>query len=397
MSKFFFSPSNIAAGFVAVLIGFSSSAAIVFQAATMAGATASEISSWLFALGLGLSGLCIGLSFYYRQPILMGWSTPGAALLATSLSGVSMPEAVGAFMFAAALTVIAGASGLFKKIIVHIPKSLTSAMLAGILFHFGMNAFDAMQRQSFLVFSMMLAYLIGKRFFSRYVIIFVLCVGVLNAYAQGLFHIESVHFSFSTPIFTAPQFSLATLISVGIPLFVVTMTSQNVPGITVLNSAGYSPAISPIISWSGIVTLLLAPFGCYSLSIAAMTAAICCSPECDANPANRYKACLISGLCWLCIGLLGATVVTLLFSFPREFIIALAGLGVLSTITNSMTVALQNETEREPALITILVAASGLSLFGVGSAFWSLLAGILASTFLNWKKREIVAVGTSAA
>ena len=392
----FFSLSNIAAGFVAVLIGFTSSAVIVFQAATNAGASPAEISSWLFALGLSLASTCIGLSLYYRQPILTGWSTPGAVLLATSLAGVSMPEAIGAFMFAAFLVILSGATGLFERVMAHIPRSLTSAMLAGILLHFGMNVFVAMQDQFPLVCTMITTYLIGKRYFPRYVIILVLITGTCSATMQGLFHLDDVHFALSTPIFTYPVFTLSTLISVGIPLFIVTMTSQNVPGIAVIHASGYKPPISPLITWTGIANLIFAPFGCYSISLAAITAAICTGPEADSNPAHRYKSTLIAGFFWLLIGSFGATVVALFFAFPRELTLAIAGLAIFSTIGSSLKVALEEETQREPAVITILVSASGFSLLGIGAAFWGLFAGIIASLLLNWKKRERAVVGNAA-
>ncbi len=393
----YFSFSNIAAGFVAVLVGFTSSAVIVFQAATTAGASPAEISSWLFALGLSLASSCIGLSLYYRQPILTGWSTPGAVLLVTSLSGVPMPEAIGAFIFAACLTVLSGITGLFERIMAHIPRSLTSAMLAGILLHFGMNVFTAMQDQFSLVCTMLTTYLIGKRYFPRYVIILVLIAGVCTASIQGLFHLENVHFALSTPIFIVPVFSLSTLISVGIPLFIVTMTSQNVPGIAVIHASGFKPPISPLITWAGIANLVFAPFGCYSISLAAITAAICTGKEADTNPAYRYKSTIIAGLCWLFIGSFGATIVALFFAFPRELTLTIAGLAIFSTIGSSLNAALENESQREPAIITILVSASGMTLFGISAAFWGLFAGVFASMLLNWKKREKIALESSTA
>lgn len=384
----YFSFSHLATGFVAVLVGFTSSAVLVFQAAEMAGASAAEISSWLFALGMSMAVTCIGLSLYYRTPILTGWSTPGAALLATSLSGVSMPEAIGAFIFAALLTVITGITGLFEKAISHIPRSLASAMLAGILIHFGMNIFTAMQQQFTLIGAMLLIYLIGKRFFPRYVIIFVLLCGIFVAELEGLFHLDNFNFSLATPIFTWPEFSLSTLISVGIPLFLVTMTSQNIPGIAVLNASGYHPPISPVISFIGVINVFLAPFGSYSFSLAALTAAICTSKEADLKPEKRYKSTIFAGICWFLIGIFGATIVTLFFAFPKELVIAIAGLALLGTIGNSLKIALDEEKHREPALITVLVSASGVTLFGVGAAFWGLIAGILSALILNGRKKE---------
>jgi benzoate membrane transport protein len=363
---------------------------IVFQAATNAGANPAEISSWIFALGLSIALTSIGFSLYYRMPILTGWSTPGAALLATSLSGISMPEAIGAFIFAAALTIISGITGIFQKVMEHIPRALTSAMLAGILLNFGINVFTAMQHQAPMVGTMLLTYLLGKRFFPRYVIILVLMMGIAMASAQGLFRMDQCHIAFSTPIFQMPIFSLPALMSIGIPLFVVTMTSQNIPGIAVLNNSGYKPSISPIIGLTGLANLIFAPFGCYSISLAAITAAICTGKEADQNPRQRFKATIFAGICWTIIATFGATVVAIFFAFPNELILSIAGLALFSTIGSSINVALGTEEHREAAIITILVSASGLSLFGIGAAFWGLIAGIFSSVLLNWNKEEPV-------
>ncbi len=391
----YFSLANMTAGFVGVLVGFTSSAVLVFQAATAAGANQAEISSWLLALGLGIAITCIGLSYRYKAPILIGWSTPGAALLVTSLAGVSMPEAIGAFIFAAILTFIVGITGLFERAINHIPKSISAAMLAGILLHFGINIFSAMQDQFSLVFIMFITYLVGKRLFPRYVIVFVLLLGIVIAAQQDLFHLENFHFAISAPIFTVPVFSLATLVSIGIPLFIVTMTSQNIPGAAVLNANGYHPPISPIISWIGLTNTLLAPFGNYSISLAAITAAICSGKEADPDPSKRYRATVFAGICWILIGIFSATVVALFSAFPRELVLVVAGLALLSTIGNSLKISLEHESEREPALITILVCSSGLTLFGIGAAFWGLFAGILSSLLLNWRKNSRLEVNAA--
>lgn len=392
-----FSISQLTAGFIAVMVGFTSSAALVFQAASAVAATPAEVSSWLFALGLSIGATCIGLSWYYRMPILVGWSTPGAALLITSLSGLTMAEAVGAFIFAALLTLIAGLSGFFEKIMVKIPRALTSAMLAGILLHFGLTLFQAMQNQIILVGSMLVTYLICKRNFPRYAIILVFLVAIFVAKMQGLFQLDGFNFSLSTPVFIFPVFSLANCLSVGLPLFIVTMTSQNMPGIAILNAFGYKLPVSSMISWIGAANLLFAPFGAYSISLTAITAAICAGKEVDSNPAMRYKATIISGICWLCLGLFGAAIVTLFFAFPKELLLALAGIALLGTLGSSLKSALEEPSQQEPALVTILVSASGISFFGLGAAFWGLLAGILASLILNGNfRRTTIAESESA-
>ena len=380
--------SNMTAGFIAVMVGFTSSVAIIFQAATAAGATSLEISSWLLALGVGMAATSIGLSLYYRIPILTAWSTPGAALLATSLSGVSMPEAIGAFIFSAFLITLSGVTGFFEKVMAHIPRSLTAAMLAGLLLQFGTHIFVAMEAQFFLVFVMFVSYLIGKRLLPRFAIFMILLLGVFIAKTEGLLHLENLRFALSTPVFTMPFFSISTLFGIGIPLFVVTMTSQNIPGIAVIKASGYNPPVSPLISWTGIANILLAPFGGYALNLAAITAAICLSNEADINPENRYKSAIYAGVFYLIAGVLGATVIALFSALPKELILAIAGLALLSTLGNSLNVAIQDETQREAALITFLVSASGITLFGVGAAFWGLVAGVIALGLLNPIKKN---------
>jgi len=381
-----FSWSSIAAGFVTVLVGITSSAVIVLQAASAAGATAQQISSWMLALGLGMGLTCIGLSLRYRAPVVTAWSTPGAALLATSLAGIPMAEAIGAFMFAAALITLCGVTGWFERAMGRIPVSIAAAMLAGILANFGMGVFVAMKTQFVLVFAMFAAYLLCKRWLPRYAIIVVLAIGMALAAQENLLRFEDFHFAWAVPVFTMPSFSWTTLIGVGIPLFVVTMASQNAPGVAVIRASGYRTPISPLISWTGLATLLLAPFGCFSINLAAITAAICMGREAHEDPAQRYRAAVAAGVFYLAVGLLGATVGALFAALPQELVLAIAGLALFGTIASSLTAAMANEQQREAALITFLVTASGVTLFGVGAAFWGLVAGALAHGILNWKR-----------
>jgi benzoate membrane transport protein len=373
----FFGLSHLSAGFIAVLVGYTSSAAIVFQAATAAGASAAHISSWLLALGLGMSVTCIGLSLYFRSPVLTAWSTPGAALLATALIGLPMSEAIGAFIVASALITLCGVTGWFEAIMKHLPKSLAAAMLAGVLLRFGLGIFGSLQSEPLLVALMLAVYLAGRRFNSRYTIPLTFLAGLAWAAQGGLIHYEAVTLSLTQPIFTAPSFSWSTAIGVAIPLFIVTMASQNVPGIAVLRANGYSTPASPLIGWTGLTGLLLAPFGGFQFNLAAITAAICMSPEADPEPQRRYLAAVWAGVFYLITGILGATVASLFTALPKELVAAIAGIALLGTIGNSLTGALLNEKERDAALITFLVTASGLTLFGIGSAFWGLLLGLV--------------------
>jgi benzoate membrane transport protein len=376
------------AGFVAVLVGFTSSVVIVFEAATALGATPAQISSWVWALGLGM-GLCSLLpSLWLRMPVMVAWSTPGAAVLATAAAsgGFTLPQAVGAFLVCAALITLFGVTGWFERLMDRIPMPIASALLAGVLARFGLDAFTAMRSALVLVLAMLLAYLIGRRFWPRYAVPGVLLVGSAYALATGQLSLSAVQWGLTTPVFVAPEFSVAALVSLALPLFVVTMASQNLPGVAAIRAAGYPMPISRIISLTGIATLLLAPFGAFALNLSAITAAICMGREAHEDPARRYVAAVSCGLIYCVIGLFGAAVTGVLTAFPRELVVAIAGLALLGSIGGGLAAALQGETHREAALITFLVTLSGLSLFGIGSAFWGVVAGALALFVQQWQR-----------
>ena len=372
-----FSLSHLSAGFIAVLVGYTCSAAIVFQAASAAGGGPEQISSWLLALGIGMGVTCIGLSLRYRSPVLTAWSTPGAALLATSLVGVPMNEAIGAFLFASLLLTIFGFTGWVETFMKHVPKSLAGAMLAGVLLRFGLDTFASLRAQPALVGIMLVIYFGGRRLNSRYSVPLTFLGGLLWAIAAGLVHTEALSLSVARPVFTVPAFSMATLIGVGIPLFIVTMASQNIPGIAVMRANGYQTPASPLIGWTGLTGLLLGPFGGYQFNLAAITAAICMNPEADRNPERRYLAAVAAGIFYLITGLLGATVASLFTALPKELVMAIAGIALLGTIANSLSGALADERERDAALVTFLVTASGLTLLNIGGAFWGLVFGLI--------------------
>ena len=389
------SASAVIAGFVTVLVGFTSSAVIVFQAAHALGATPAEIASWMWALGLGMGLTCIGLSLRYRAPVVTAWSTPGAAMLITSAAGVSMPEAIGAFLVCGALITLSGFTGWFERAISRIPISIASGMLAGVLLRFGLDVFVAMKTQFVMTFAMFIVYLIGRRVLPRYAVVSALVLGIAIAAGQGLLRVDSLRFELAHPVWTSPQFSVGALIGVALPLFAVTMASQNVPGVAVLRASGYSTPISPLIGWTGAATLVLAPFGGYALNLAAITAAICMGREAHEDPAKRYVAAVAAGLFYILIGLFGATVGAVFAAFPRELVLAIAGLALLGTIGNGLAAALSQEGQREPALITFLVTASGVSLAGIGSAFWGLVGGALTIAVLRTTRGQMQSLGAT--
>jgi benzoate membrane transport protein len=370
--------SAVVAGFVAVLVGFTSSVVIVFQAADALGATPAQKASWIWALGLGMGCTSLGLSLRTRQPVLTAWSTPGAALLASAGVGVPMDEAVGAFMVCAVLIVLAGVTGAFARLMGRIPQALAAALLAGVLARFAFDAFASLQREFALVFTMFVTYLLGRRFWPRYAVPAVLLTGVAVAAAGGRLHLDAVAWRLATPVFTAPHFSIAATIGIALPLFVVTMASQNLPGVAAQRAAGYDTPVSPVIASTGLASLVLAPFGGYALNLAAITAAICMGREAHEDPARRWVASAAAGVFYIAAGLLGGAVVGLIAAFPKELVLALAGFALLGTVASGLAVAMQDAAQREAALITFAVTASGLSLWGVGAAFWGVVAGALA-------------------
>jgi benzoate membrane transport protein len=382
------SVSAVVAGFVTVLVGFTSTAVIVFQAAHAVGAGPAEIASWMWALGLGMGLTCIGLSLRYRMPVVTAWSTPGAAMLITSAAGVALPEAIGAFLVSGLLIAFAGFSGWFERALSRIPISIASGMLAGVLLRFGLELFVVMKAQFAMVFAMFAVYLLMRRLVPRYAVISAFVLGIVIAAAQGSLHMETVHLEFARPVWITPEFSVSTLIGVALPLFIVTMASQNAPGVAVIRASGYPVPISPVIGWTGVATVLLAPFGAFALNLAAITAAICMGREAHEDTRRRYVASVSAGFFYILIGLFGATVAALFAAFPRELVAAIAGLALIGTIGNGLAAALTNERDREPALITFLVAASGVTLFGIGSAFWGLIAGSLTLAVLRVRPKS---------
>lgn len=374
------------AGLVANLVGFSSSVALIFQAAnSMTGASSQLTSSWVFALCIGSGLSSIVLSLYYRQPVLTAWSTPGAALLIGSLHGITPQLATGAFLVSALLITLCGVTGLFARLMHKIPTGLAAAMLAGVLVRFGMNVFEQLAIQPVLIISMLLAYLLAKRLYPRYAILLVLLVGSLLAWQQHLLQGNEQTLSIAIPVFTWPDLDIPTLLGVGLPLFIVTMASQNLPGVAVMRANGYQAPVSASLSVTGIINLILAPLGCYAINLAAITAAICMGPEAHEDPKQRYKAAVFAGIGYLIAGVFGASIVSLFAVLPQALIMGVAGIALFGTIGASLHSALKNEHQREAALLTFLVTASGLTLWGIGSAFWGLVVGIVVQ--MSYHKR----------
>lgn len=378
---------TLLAGFVAVLVGYASSAAIIWQAAAAAGADASQIAGWMTALGLGMGVSTLALTLWRKVPILTAWSTPGAALLVTGLQGVTLSQAVGVFIFANALIVLCGVTGIFARLMKIIPHSLAAAMLAGILLRFGMQAFASLQGNLLLCGSMFAVWLLCKVWLPRFAVVAALLAGGAVAGFSGKVTTSQIAFSFVAPSWIAPEFTPALLLSVGVPFFLVTMASQNAPGFATLQASGYRVPVSPLIVATGGLALLLSPFGVYSICIAAITAAICQSPEAHPDPQKRWLAAAAAGVFYLLAGIFGGSITSLMSALPMAWIQMLAGLALLGTISGSLFQALNQESERDAAVVTFLVTASGVTLGGVGSAFWGLVLGGVSYVLLSTLRR----------
>jgi benzoate membrane transport protein len=378
--------SALVAGFVAMMTGYTSSLVLMFQAGRAAHLTDAQISSWIWALSMGMALCTIGLSLRFRAPIVIAWSTPGAALLVSSLPHVAYPEAIGAFVLCALLLTLVGLTGWFDTLMKKIPAGIAAALLAGILFEIGIEIFRAAQFQTALVLAMFFTYLVIKRFAPRYAIPATLVVGTAVAGALGMLDFSRFHVALAVPVLTMPVFSLSAAISIGIPLFVVAMASQNVPGIAVLRADGYQTPSAPLIATTGVASLLLAPFGSHGVNLAAITAAICTGREAHEDKNRRYMAAVWCGLFYLIAGIFGATIAALFGSLPKALVVSVAALALFGSIMSGLTNAMQDARQREAALVTFMVTASGLTLLSIGSAFWGLVAGLLTHAVLNARR-----------
>ncbi|CAB4711111.1 unannotated protein [freshwater metagenome] len=372
-----FSLSAVAAGLIAVLVGYSSSVAIVFQAAKAVGATPAQTTSWLWALGIGMGVTCIGFALWFRRPVLTAWSTPGAALIASS-HGLTIHQAIGAFVLSGALTVIVGATGLFARVMNRIPLALAAALLAGVLVRFGLDAATASASAPWIVVPMAAAYVAARLLIPRYAVLAVLAVGTLAALIDGTLSFSQVDISAARPEWTTPSFTIAAAIGLAVPLFIVTMASQNLPGVAVIRANGYEAPVSEAVTGTGVATVALAPFGGFAFNLAAISAAICAGPHAHHDPEKRYTAVVAAGVFYTVMGLLGGAVVGLLAAFPVELVEALAGLALVGTIATALATSFAEERMRDAAAITFLVTLSGVETAGIGSAFWGIVAGAVA-------------------
>ena len=370
--------SSVFAGGVTVLVGITSSLALVFQAAVAAGASPVQMGSWVWALGLGMGVTCVGLSLRFRMPIVTAWSTSGAAMLIISAPGLPMAEVIAAFVMSSVLVALVGFSGVFERFMDRVPLSLAAGMLAGVLLRLGVDVFVVMSTQLWLPLLMVLVYLVAQRWWPRYAVVLTMLVGGALAAWQGQLHLQDIDWQWAQPVWTTPSFTLSGFISLAVPFFIVNMASQNIPGVASLRANGYAAPITPVIGWIGVVNVLLAPFGALSVNLAAITASICSAPEAHPDPSKRYTAAMAAGVFYLLAGLAGASMVSVFAAFPPALVTVIAGIALFGTISNALATALQDGQQRQAAFITFAVTASGFSQWGISSAFWGLVAGLVA-------------------
>lgn len=373
----------IVAGLVSVIVNYGGTFILVFQAAQVAGLSPELTASWVWSvsIGVGLSGLV--LSWRFREPIITAWSTPAAAFLVVALATTPYAEAVGAYLVSAAAFVLLGVSGYFEKVIRMIPPGVAAGLLAGILLQFGIGAFSGVSVDPLLAALLIGAYVVLKRLSARYAVVGILLLGLAFLLLQGRVDLSGLELRLAAPVFTLPVFSLNALLSVALPLFLITLTGQYMPGMLVLRNDGFCTSANPIVIVTGLGSLLMAPFGSHAFNLAAITAAICTGKDAHEEPAKRWIAGVAAGVFYILVGVFGVTLAALFMAFPATFITTLAGLALLGTLGGSLASAMADAQSREAALITFLAAAADISLFGIGGAFWGLVIGLAAFAVLN--------------
>lgn len=378
--------SLVLTGFLVVLVGFASSVALVIQAAEAAGASAAQTTTWIAALCLGAALSGIYLSARYRVPVITAWSTPGAALLIGALPGFSLAEAIGAFVVCGALLLLSGLTGVFARLMEKIPPAVSAAMLAGVLLRFGLAVFAEPLAQGGMALWMLAVWLVMRRVAARYAVLAALLAGLGLWLLQGGWQGQEMpvwHWTWPQAVW--PAFSWQALIGVALPLYVVTMTSQNLPGITVMRAAGFPPPTSAALSATGLATLVLAPFGAFAVNLAAITAAMAMGEDVHPAREKRYIAGIWTGIFYVLMALFAGVVVAWFAGLPPVLVMTLAGLALIPVIGGSLQLALEDGESREAAVLAFLVAASGVSLWGVGAAFWAIVVGVAVYAFRKKK------------
>ncbi|PJG59717.1 benzoate transporter [Aeromonas cavernicola] len=373
----------VVAGFVSIIVGYGSTFVLILQAAKAANLSPELTASWVWSASIGAGVTGLFLSWRHREPIITAWSTPAIAFLITAFATTSYAEAIGAYMISAAAFIVLGLSGYFEKLIRIIPSGIAAGLLAGILLQFGVAAFGTITVEPILAGFLMVIYVLLKRFTARYAVLGIFLLGLGFLLLQQRMDLSDITFAFAKPVFTFPVFSIQALLSVAIPIFLITLTGQYMPGILVLRNDSFKTSANTIVAVTGLGSLIMSVFGSTAVTSAAITAAICTGKEAHEDPSKRWIAGISCGLLYVLIGIFGVTLARIFMAFPNTFIAILAGLALLGTIVNSLSTAMAEAKSREAALITFVATAANIKFLGIGGAFWGALIGLFAYVFLN--------------
>lgn len=375
--------SATVAGFLAVLISYSGPLIIFFQAAQRAHVSTDMMVSWIWGISIGAAVSGIYLSIKYKTPVITAWSAPGTALLVTLFPNVSLNEAVAAYITSAIVIFLIGVTGYFDKLLKWIPQDVAAGMMAGILFQFGIGLFTASDSMPFIVFSMLIVFLIAKRLMPRYTMIWVLAAGVLLSLILGKMNPVDVSFSLAIPQWISPEWTWNSTLNLAVPLILVSLTGQFLPGMAIMKLSGYDTPAKPIITATSIASLAVACVGGITIVLASITAALCMGKDAHELKEKRYIAGIANGIFYILGGLFAGSIVMLFSLLPKELVAALAGLALLGAIATNISVAMKNDKQRDAALITFLATASGMHFLGLSSVFWGICIGVIAHFILT--------------
>lgn len=375
--------SATVAGFLAVLISYSGPLIIFFQAAQRAHVSTDMMVSWIWGISIGAAVSGIYLSIKYKTPVITAWSAPGTALLVTLFPNVSLNEAVAAYITSAIVIFLIGITGYFDKLLKWIPQDVAAGMMAGILFQFGIGLFTASDSMPFIVFSMLIVFLIAKRLMPRYTMIWVLAAGVLLSLILGKMNPVDVSFNLAIPQWISPEWTWNSTLNLAVPLILVSLTGQFLPGMAIMKLSGYDTPAKPIITVTSIASLAVACVGGITIVLASITAALCMGKDAHELKEKRYIAGIANGIFYILGGLFAGSIVMLFSLLPKELVAALAGLALLGAIATNISVAMKNDSQRDAALITFLATASGMHFLGLSSVFWGICIGVIAHFILT--------------
>ena len=375
--------SATVAGFLAVLISYSGPLIIFFQAAQRAHVSTDMMVSWIWGISIGAAVSGIYLSIKYKTPVITAWSAPGTALLVTLFPNISLNEAVAAYITSAIVIFLIGVTGYFDKLLKWIPQDVAAGMMAGILFQFGIGLFTASDSMPFILFSMLIVFLIAKRLMPRYTMIWVLAAGVLLSLFLGKMNPVDVSFNLAIPQWISPEWTWNSTLNLAVPLILVSLTGQFLPGMAIMKLSGYDTPAKPIITVTSIASLAVACVGGITIVLASITAALCMGKDAHELKEKRYIAGIANGIFYILGGLFAGSIVMLFSLLPKELVAALAGLALLGAIATNISVAMKNDSQRDAALITFLATASSMHFLGLSSVFWGICIGVIAHFILT--------------